>query len=272
MSLWAASQIPAIWQLISQFGHYLFLGITGAIFANATGAGGGVIFIPVFTHLGFNDAQSLSTSFAIQCFGMTAGAISWSWYYLRHQKTQGQWHYFLPFVSIISLFSIAGIWTSYGANLPSPASLHFGFSLFSILLGITLIYSSQQNKKTHNFNIIHIDYLMLASIGFFGGIITTWLSVGVGELVVIYLMLRGVCAKMAIATGVVVSAISVWSASPVHLGPNSAADFYLVLFAGPGAVIGGLLARKLALYLPVLKLKLFFSSWIILTGAAMLAE
>ncbi|EGM69138.1 protein of unknown function DUF81 [Shewanella sp. HN-41] len=77
---------------------------------------------------------------------------------------------------------------------------------------------------------------------------------------------------MAIATGVVVSAVTVWSASPVHLASSSDANFYLVLFAGPGAIIGGLLARKLALYLPVIKLKLFFSSWIILTGAAMLIK
>ncbi|GIU39948.1 hypothetical protein TUM4637_42120 [Shewanella hafniensis] len=76
---------------------------------------------------------------------------------------------------------------------------------------------------------------------------------------------------MAVATGVVVSAITVWSASPIHIfSTNSQALFELVLFAGPGAVIGGLLARKLALYLPVKVLKLFFSIWIILTGVVML--
>jgi uncharacterized membrane protein YfcA len=53
---------------------------------------------------------------------------------------------------------------------------------------------------------------------------------------------------------------------------HSHALYELVLFAGPGAIIGGLLARKLALYLPVKTLKLFFASWIILTGSVMLAN
>lgn len=116
-----------------------------------------------------------------------------------------------------------------------------------------------------------VDFLWLAVIGYFGGIITAWLSVGVGELVVIYLLLRGICAKMAVAIGVIVSAITVWSASPIHIfSTNSQALYELVLFAGPGAILGGMLARKLALLLPVKVLKLFFSTWIILTGIVML--
>ena len=76
---------------------------------------------------------------------------------------------------------------------------------------------------------------------------------------------------MAVAIGVVVSAITVWSASPIHVfSSDSHALFELVLFAGPGEIIGGLLARKLALFLPVKTLKLFFSSWIILTGFVMI--
>ncbi|MEI8600615.1 hypothetical protein P4S55_05730 [Shewanella sp. PP-Sp27a-2] len=65
-----------------------FLGITGAIFANSTGAGGGggVIFIPVFSSLSFSESQSVATSFMIQCFGMTAGAISWSLHYKKRHR------------------------------------------------------------------------------------------------------------------------------------------------------------------------------------------
>jgi len=57
------------------------LGVVGAVFANLSGAGGGVVFIPVFSELGLTESQSVATSFAIQSFGMTAGAITWSLYY-----------------------------------------------------------------------------------------------------------------------------------------------------------------------------------------------
>lgn len=259
-------------ELIKQYGQFLFLGITGAIFANATGAGGGVIFIPVFSSLNFSEVQSVSTSFMIQCFGMTAGAISWSGYYRRHHHHDKTWSGFIPSILLAATCSVLGLWSSQLWQLSSPSSLHTSFSLFSIILGIAIIISSQRRPlQSHRLNAQ--DYCWLAIIGYLGGIITAWLSVGVGELLVIYLMLRGVCAKMAVAIGVVVSAITVWSASPIHVFASSSHTlFELVLFAGPGAIIGGLLARKLALFLPVRTLKLFFSSWIILTGSVMLAN
>ncbi|MGL4748712.1 MAG: sulfite exporter TauE/SafE family protein [Shewanella sp.] len=258
-------------ELIKEYGKFVFLGVTGAIFANSTGAGGGVIFIPVFSSLNFTETQSVSTSFMIQCFGMTAGAISWSRYYQLHHMDK-TWYGFIPSILLCACFSVLGLWSSELWQLTSPSSLHTSFSLFSIALGIAIIFSSQRRNLQSN-SLKSIDYFCLAVIGYFGGIVTAWLSVGVGELIVIYLMLRGICAKMAVAVGVVVSAITVWSASPIHVfSYNSHALYELVLFAGPGAIIGGLLARKLALFLPVKTLKLFFASWIILTGSVMLAN
>ncbi|MBW0280465.1 sulfite exporter TauE/SafE family protein [Shewanella xiamenensis] len=265
-------QFAQPFELIKEYGKFIFLGITGAIFANSTGAGGGVIFIPVFSSLDFTETQSVSTSFMIQCFGMTAGAISWSRYYQRHHHMDKTWCGFIPCILLCACFSVLGLWSSELWQLTSPSSLHTSFSLFSIALGIAIIFSSQ-HRYLQSKSLKSIDYFCLAVIGYFGGIITAWLSVGVGELIVIYLMLRGICAKMAVAVGVVVSAITVWSASPIHVfSDHSHALYDLVLFAGPGAIIGGLLARKLALFLPVKTLKLFFASWIILTGSAMLAN
>jgi len=42
---------------------FSFLGLLGAIFANTTGAGGGVVFIPMFNQLNFTESQSIATSF-----------------------------------------------------------------------------------------------------------------------------------------------------------------------------------------------------------------
>lgn len=37
-------------QLLIDYGHFFIVGLTGAIVANSTGAGGGIIFIPFFQH------------------------------------------------------------------------------------------------------------------------------------------------------------------------------------------------------------------------------
>ena len=54
---------------------------------NLTGAFGGVVFILLFNQLNFTEQQSIATSFAIQCFGMTAGAFTW-WFHYHSKKTQ----------------------------------------------------------------------------------------------------------------------------------------------------------------------------------------
>ncbi|WP_259366763.1 sulfite exporter TauE/SafE family protein [Colwellia sp. BRX8-7] len=71
---------------IREYGVFSFIGLLGGIFANSTGAGGGVVFIPLFNQLNFTEQQSIATSFAIQCFGMTAGAFTW-WFHYHSKKT-----------------------------------------------------------------------------------------------------------------------------------------------------------------------------------------
>jgi uncharacterized membrane protein YfcA len=110
-----------------------------------------------------------------------------------------------------------------------------------------------------------LDYCAIISIGLFGGAITAWLSVGVGELLVIYLILRRFDINMAVAAAVVVSAISVWF-SIVHL--HDEVYWQVVLFAGPGAIVGGIFAKSLVTHLSAIKLKLFFASWLLISGGA----
>jgi uncharacterized membrane protein YfcA len=271
--LWAW-HTPNISQLLNSHSVFTLLGICGAIFANATGAGGGVIFILAFSALGFSPEEAISTSFLIQCFGMTAGALTWCHHYLKQHHHNKTWHGFSTMIICCSISSIAGLWCSKIMHINAPASLHISFSLFSIILGCIIIINSL--KKTNNDVTTQFeskplfDCVLLCCIGFIGGIITAWLSVGVGEIAVIYLMLRGYCTKLSIAVGVVVSAVTVWSATPITLGQDSLANFEVLLFAGPGALIGGLLAKRVALFFSVVKLKLFFAVWIILTGTIML--
>ena len=62
------------------------------------------------------------------------------------------------------------------------------------------------------------------------------------------------------------SALTVWSAAPEHLLSGEQAVWQVIAFAGPGAVIGGLVARHLVVKLGAQRLKLFFGSWLLVIG------
>lgn len=265
--LWAcilAYSSHEISELVSYAG-FSILGVIGAIFANATGAGGGVIFIPMFNQLSFTESQAISTSFAIQCFGMTAGAVTW-WHHYKTEKTELRlWQGFKRIITVTSVASIVGLGATFYFQLQSPASLHTSFSLFSLWLGIFIISTVYLIKPSRERSQLHwLDYVFLIAIGVFGGAITAWLSVGVGELLAIYLILRRFDISMAVAAAVIVSAITVWSA----IGQvNKDVYWQVVIFAGPGAVLGGIFAKTLVMHMSAIKLKVFFACWLLISGA-----
>ena len=246
---------------------FSFIGVLGAIFANSTGAGGGVVFIPIFNELGFTDIQSVATSFAIQCFGMTAGAITW-WSHYHQQKTDLRlWQGFKRIITISSLTSVIGLWIVYKNNLISPASLDQSFSWFSLILGLFIIISVYFIKPLRERSQIHLlDFLALSCIGLVGGAVTAWLSVGTGELVAIYLILRRFDITMAVAAAVIVTAITVWTGIAQHTVIDYQVYWQVVLFAGPGAILGGIFAKTLVTHLSATRLKLFFAFWLLVIG------
>lgn len=253
---------------LSEYIYFTFLGIVGAIFANSTGAGGGVVFIPMFSQLNFTEQQAVATSFAIQCFGMTAGSVTW-WLHYKKEKTELRlWQHFKAIIIVTALASIIGLKSVLYFNINPPATLHISFSWFSLLLGffiIVVIYLRQPHRERSQ--LVLVDYIAMISIGVFGGAITGWLSVGVGELLVIYLLLRHFDMSMAVSAAVIVSAITVW----VGISQFSNEVYWqVVLFAGPGAVLGGIFAKTLVTHLSATKLKLFFAFWLLVSGTVAL--
>ena len=263
-------------ELISEYGGFTFLGLLGAIFANATGAGGGVIFVPFFNQMEFSVATSVATSFAIQCCGMTAGAITW-WAFYQQQKAKclpesTQWQ---PIVRILILTiptSILGLWMvqinpQLFSHFSDPNALHTSFGVFSIGLAVTifatvfLLGNGNFNTKLHAY-----DYIALPIVALVGGGITAWLSIGVGELIAVYLIMRRFNVTLAIAAAVMLSAMTVWGGVIFHLVITKAIYWPVVLFAGAGAVAGGILAKHLVLYFSAKNLKLFFAGWIFILG------
>ncbi len=268
LSLWALLLLTSSHALIDlvDYASFSFLGTLGAIFANSTGAGGGVVFIPMFAKLNFSEQQSVATSFAIQCFGMTAGAVTW-WHHYKTEKTALRlWQGFKRIIVITSIASILGLLSVFYYEFKSPASLHISFSYFSLLLGLFIIITIYLLKSHRERSELYfIDYIAIVIIGLFGGAVTAWLSVGVGELLVIYLLLRRFDINMAVAAAVIVSAFTVWLAiTKVH----DEVYWQVVMFAGPGAVLGGIFAKTLVTHLSATKLKLFFACWLLISGAA----
>lgn len=265
--LWLMLLFKAYQPFKDLFDYWLFsfLGMLGAIFANSTGAGGGVIFIPMFAQLNFTEQQSIATSFAIQCFGMTAGAVTWSHHYFSQKRDLRLWQGFKRIISVTSISAVIALTGVFVFQASSPASLHISFSWFSLLLGLFIILTVYLLKPHRERSQIYLhDYIALVLIGFFGGALTAWLSVGVGELLVIYLILRRFDINMAVAAAVVVSAISVWTGiGHVHQ------DVYwqVLVFAGPSAVLGGVFAKTLVIHMSATRLKLFFALWLLITGS-----
>lgn len=262
--------------LIQEHGGFTFLGVLGAVFANATGAGGGIVFMPFFNQLDFSAATSVATSFAIQCGGMTAGAITW-WAFYKQAKTNNQpeinqWQ---PLVKILLLtipFSLLGLWLvqinpQFFAHFSDPSSLHTGFGIFSIALALTIFTSVLLlNNPSFTTQLAPLDYVALPAIALVGGGITAWLSIGVGELVAVYLIMCRFNVTLAIAAAIIVSATTVWGGVMFHLLITHGIYWPVVLFAEAGAIVGGVLAKQLVSYFSARNLKLFFAGWIYILG------
>ena len=229
------------------------------------------MFVPLFRALGFSDAEAIATSFGIQSFGMTTGALAWTLYYHRH-GARADWAAFTAAIAVTTPFSVTGLWCVNVLGLRAPATLSLSFAIFSVVLGTAILWLTLNPRPRLQRELSPADALGLAPLAFVGGLITAWLSVGVGEFVAFYLIARRYDVTEAIAVAVVLSALTVWSAAPIHLVDHSEAVWPIVLSAGPGAVAGAVIARTLALRLGGLRLKRFFGFWLLLIGLAEFAR
>jgi len=276
--------------IVRFFSHiWLFgpIGVFGAIIANSTGTGGGVVFVPAFNTLSSASAagtipmeisvdpvKTIGISFLIQCFGMSIGSSVWiDRFYgagqsARHEHIDGY-----TFIAVIFAVCAAAlpalVLTQYFlfANVDGKV-LITAFKWFSLILGIVLLVFTWALKriKPSRFTPGFTDFYWLLGLGALGGVITAFFSVGVGELIAVYLILRKFPTTSAIAVAVVVSVLSVLSGVSYHV-INGNIVWPVALTAVPGAMIGGFVARLFANWLGPLWLKTFASLWIIFSSA-----
>lgn len=261
---------PGSGELLAGYWHFFFIGLVGAIVANSTGAGGGIIFVPSFSALGLGQVEVLATSLMIQSFGMTAGAIGWYRSIATGQHFIPRHHQALLRILLYAApGSVLGVLCAQFIIVPPYAMLDI-FRVFSIVFGgalllITLLKDTHDHSRS---SLNTIELYGLTGVSFIGGLITAWISIGIGEIVAIYLIMRHMPVMIAVSSGVILSSITVISAVPYHIWQGHPV-WEIVVFAAMAAVIGGTVARFLSFRLGPVRLKIFFATWVLVTGLVM---
>ena len=255
-------------------------GVLGATVANTSGTGGGVVFVPVFNILrdsgvmALDRTQVVAASFLIQCFGMSTGALRWSAGLHRQPSVERAvtLHDFWRVVALVLMLSLPVMLATQRMVRFDPHAVLLGFKGFTILLGAAVILTTWTvNRRRPPRRTVHgADLAVLAAIGLGGGFVTALFSVGVGEMVALYLFIRHYPVVLCTGTAVVISAVSVLAGAPFHIAEGDVV-WEVVALAAPGAVIGGWVARPLALWLGANRLKTLDGGWILLSSLYLIA-
>ena len=147
-----------------------------AAVANATAIGGGFLFVPVFVlGFGLTATQSLRLSIATQAFGMTSGALGWS-------RQCIIW----PAFWYATLFSLFGILVGNRIWVPDNTAIKLAFGIVSILVGVALIIEMKlgvSQTATRIASSTTNQKIVFAALCLAGGVLTAWVSIGIGEVV-----------------------------------------------------------------------------------------
>lgn len=238
--------------------YALFL-VTGLIFS-MVGLGGGSVFVPFFTFLGY-DLKTIAVPAGIFLVWVTA--ISSSINYVRHQQVR---------------FSLA--WAFLSGSLFTSALGHLflyrsaSSKTLMILLGVVVLISGLRFLLLpENFGVISLESKKMKGLLFFiGGVVVGFISVmtgvGGGFLMVPFMLHFGVSMKEAVGTSSFVIAFTSALGFLTHFFSTFDQSFFsrLLLYAGV-VFIGGFLGSKIH----VAKLKSKQVKWlmgIVLTGLA----
>ncbi len=282
--VWVACWVPVDTDsgLIEALWFLPGIGVVGAIVANASGTGGGVVFVPVFNALrdhgvmALDPLQVVAVSMGIQAFGMSLGALRWT-DRLHHQHEPGPLEarvrasdYWRVCALVLALSLPALLATQRLVAFDGRAVL-LGYKSFSIVLGCALVVATWTVNRAvpERDRLARIDLAMLAAIAIPGGVLTALFSVGIGELVAFYLFLRHYPVVLCVGTACIVSAASVVAGLAWHIEAGTV-QWEVVLLAAPGAMLGAFLARPIALALGPRRLKTAGGAWIALSALYLL--
>lgn len=267
--------VPSEGILLRQLWFLPSIGVIGAIIANASGTGGGVVFVPVFNVMHdlrvmeLDPLRVTAVSMGIQAFGMSVGALRWT-DRLYHQRepapleTQTCTRDYWLVCGLVLTFSVPTLLATQRLFTFDGQEILLSYKIFSIVLGITLLIATWTfNRDIHErAQLEPIDIAVLTLIAIPGGAITALFSVGIGELVAFYLFMRHYPILLSVGSACVISAVTVATGFIWHVDAGTV-NWEVVLLAAPGAMLGAFLARPIALWLGPLKLKTLGALWII---------
>lgn len=235
---------------------YLMAGFLGALVANCTGAGGGVIFIPLFSLLGLPGPVAISTSLHIQSLGMTTGAFSWFF-----KQRESRWVH-VRMALFCALFALAGAYLAKTFFVLDDSYTLLFFGIMSVGVGVFSLVIKPRDSVPP---LLPWHYFLLACLSVAGGVITMNLSIGIGELVYIALIYIGWPVRRAIATAVMATAMTVLG-SLLWIRVETSPVASMVLMIGLGAIGGGSIASLVVRRFGDRKVKRGCAAIIILTG------
>lgn len=279
-ALWAL--VPADGDLLAQLRFLPGVGVIGAIIANTSGTGGGVVFVPVFNALRELGVMSLSplmvvgVSMGIQSFGMTMGSLRWTDRLLHQPEPRPLEARVRPrdFATValgVLALALPVMLATQRLTAFDQHQVLYAYKGFSILLGTALIVATWtvNAARPERTRLERVDLIVLLLLAIPGGAITALFSVGIGELVAFYLFIRHYPVLLCTGAACVISAASCVSGVIWHIEAGTI-QWEVVLLAGPAAALGGFLARPIALWLGPKRLKTLDGGWIVLSALYLL--
>jgi uncharacterized membrane protein YfcA len=247
------------------------VGILGAFVANTTGIGSGIVYVPVFHRLGVPTESLVGTSTFIQCFGMAMGAFTYQIGRLKRSSSLDVPSAdFYRVMGLVAVPACLASWVALTFDVRPAADIGSVFRWISGALGMLMLASVLIERGNGSTSVSATPVFSakeaptLAVIGLIGGLFVAWISIGVGELLAVYLLMRRYSSLDAIGLAVSVSAVNVlWNL--MFVGNALPADITLGLCVVPGAMIGGYIARRVVATLGARQMKWFCLTWIFLS-------
>jgi uncharacterized membrane protein YfcA len=210
------------------------LAYVAAAFANATAIGGGFVFVPVFIlGYGIGPISALQLSLGTQAVGMSSGALGWSRRYIDVRA-----------LALATAFAALGMLFGTLVWAPSPLEVKAVFGWVSLAIAVAVALELRFGGRANNEDMPALragELLGYALACVLGGLVTAWVSLGIGEVVALWLLFRHrVRVEKAIGTGVAALAVCSIVGLALH-GTRSFASYpweYLA-FTTPGVLLGG---------------------------------